>query len=169
MAGESGWQRVDATASICRWLSAATQSTMPFGAAWPAISNGIGSRSRSTRRVRGEGIRAAGYRPRSGASIAMARHGRAIHGKTLARPPLHSAREHAHVQKTGVTQNVHRTGGPLLAASDGDQQTRARAGEVVEATRQLLDGNVDGALQATERALEHGATAHVEHRRRVGS
>lgn len=57
LARSSGWQRVDGTASSWRWLSLATQRTIPAGAAWTTI-NRIGKEIRRTCRMPGNDIRA---------------------------------------------------------------------------------------------------------------
>jgi hypothetical protein len=98
----------------------------------------------------------------------MQRLGRAEHRKALTNPPLHSAIEYPHVGKAVLAQNVRRTGGAPVRTSDRDEKARAKRREVVEATREILDGDVDSAFYTAERAFELDRCSYVEHRRRVG-
>src|SRR5262245_58324287 len=90
--------------------------------------------------------------------------GGAEHWEALTDPLLHSTLEHPHVDEAGLAQNVRRTGRALLCASDGNEEMPARTLELVEATREILDRDVDDALQTAERAGELVGTSHVEHR-----
>jgi len=107
-------------------------------------------------------------RPTPRTSNSMRGIGGAKHRQALTNPLDHSALEHPYVGKARPAQNLRRTGGALLRVSDGNEKPRTKGREVVETIREILDGNVDGTFQATERTSELLRRSHVEHRRRFG-
>jgi hypothetical protein len=121
-----------------------------------------------SQRAGGKHTSSAAYRPTPKTSNSGQGLRGAEHRKALTNPPLHSAIEYPHVGKAVLAQNVRRTGRALVRTSDRDEKARAKRREVVDATREILDGDVDRAFYTAERAFELDRCSYVEHRRRVG-
>jgi hypothetical protein len=89
------------------------------------------------------------------------------HREALTDPALHAAVQNPHLRKTGATQDGRRTDGAFVGTSDRDDQPRSPERELADAICKIIDRDVHGRLEATERTVKLRRRANVENGWRI--